>query len=166
MRRLALAGLLVATVAGPAHAQVQARIDVGGIDIGIHLGGPPALTVIPGAPVYYAPQAPENIFFYAHQYWAFAGAGWYVAPTWNGPWAVVEPVYVPAPILQIPVAYYHVPPGHWKEWRREAPPRWEEHYGREWHEEPHERGWREREEHWTRGEGRGCPPGLAKQGRC
>jgi len=41
-------------------------------------------------------------------------------------------------------------------------PAGEAHSGREWREETHERDWREREEHW----GRGCPPGLAKQGRC
>ncbi len=61
---------------------------------------------------------------------------------------------------------YPVPPPPWTGWRREAPPQWEPHYGREWHEEAHERNWREREERWGRGEGRGCPPGLAKQGRC
>ena len=47
------------------------------------------------------------------QYWAFEGGGWYVGPSWNGPWAVVGPAYVPAPILQVPVGYYRVPPAHW-----------------------------------------------------
>ena len=154
-----LAVILMATAAGPVQAQVR-------VDIGIQLPGPPALVVIPGTPVYYAPSTPANVFFYAHKYWAFVAGGWYIGPTWNGPWAVVEPVYVPAPILQIPFGYYRVPPSHWGEWRHDAPPRWEGHYGREWHEEAHERNWREREDRWARGEGRGCPPGLAKQGRC
>jgi hypothetical protein len=156
-----LAAIVITTVAG---AQAQVRVD-----IGIHLPAPPAFVVIPGMPVYYAPRTPENVFFYGHQYWAFQGGGWYLGQSWNGPWAVVEPARVPAPILQVPVRYYRVPPAGWKEWRRDAPPRWEEHYGREWREEAHERDWREREDRWARHEGKeskGCPPGLAKQGRC
>jgi len=156
-----LSVLLVMAITAPASAQVRV-----GVNIGIQLPGPPALVVVPGTPVYYAPRAPANVFFYAHQCWVFAGDGWYVGPTWNGPWQGVEPMYVPPPILQVPVGYYPAPPPPWAGWRREAPPHWESHYGREWREEVHERDWREREERWGRGEGRGCPPGLAKQGRC
>jgi hypothetical protein len=58
------------------------------------------------------------------------------------------------------------PPAEWREYRREAPPRWKEHYGREWREEAHERDWREGEERWARHDGKSCPPGLAKKGRC
>src|SRR2546423_2751397 len=117
MHRLALGALLIAAVAVPAHAQVR-----GGV--GINLPGPPACVVVPGTPVYYAPRAPANVFFYANQYWAFANGAWYVGPTWNGPWAVVAPAYVPAPILYVPIRYYPVPPPAWRAWRREAPPRW------------------------------------------
>ena len=160
MKRLVLASLLLLVMALP-PAQAQVRID-----IGIQLPGPPALVVIPEMPVYYAPRAPANIFFYADQYWAFANNGWYVGPTWNGPWAVVAPVYVPMPILQVPVRYYRAPPPHWRGWRADGPPRWESPYGRDWQEEASQRKWREREEGWERGKGKGCPPGLAKQGRC
>ena len=164
MKRIVLGALLVTAVAVPVAAQVRV-----GVNIGIQLPGPPALVVVPGTPVYYAPRAPANVFFYAHQYWVFANGGWYVGPTWNGPWGVVEPMYVPPPILQVPVRYYPAPPPPWAGWRREAPPRWGPHYGREWREEAHERNWREREARWEpreRREGKGCPPGLAKQGRC
>ena len=136
-------------IASPAEAQVH-------VDIGINLPGPPALVVVPGTPVYYAPRAPANVFFYAHQYWVFGDGGWYVGPTWSGPWAVVEARYVPAPILGVPVRYYPVPPPRWRAGRRDGPPQWEAQYGRDWREEPHERNWSEREEHWGRGEGRGC----------
>ena len=146
-------------IAGPVQAQVH-------VDIGINLPGPPALVVVPGAPVYYAPRAPANVFFYAHQYWVLGTGGWYFGPTWQGPWTVVAPAYVPPPILRVPVRYYPVPPPQWRGWRRDAPPQWETHYGRDWREDAHERNWREREEHWGRGERQGCPPGLAKQGRC
>ena len=161
MKRLVLGALLVVAVAAPAHAQVQV-----GINIGIPLPGPPTLVVVPETPVYYAPAAPANVVCSAHQYWVFTNGGLYVGPTWNSPCAVVEPVYVPAHVLQVPVRYYPVPPPQWAGWRREAPPPWESHYGHEWREEAHERDWREREERWDRHEGKGCPPGLAKQGRC
>jgi hypothetical protein len=141
MRRLILAAVIVLALAVPAHAQVH-------VDIGIRLPGPPVLAVVPGTPVYYAPHAPANVFFYGHQYWIFNGNGWYAGPTWNGPWVAVDPVYLPAPILRVPVRYYHVPPPVWRGWRRDAPPRWDGHWGREWHEAAHERSWREREEQW------------------
>jgi hypothetical protein len=144
MRRFLLAALLVVAGAGPAHAQVQ-------INLGIELPGPPILTVIPGVPVYYAPHAPANVFFYGHHYWLFHGNGWYVGPSWNGPWVVVQPLHVPAPILSVPVRYYRARPPHWKGWRYDGPPRWEPHWGREWREASWERDWREREEHWKHG---------------
>lgn len=163
MKRFILSALLVAaavaTTAVRAHAQV-------GVSIGIQLPGPPSLVIVPATPVYYAPRAQANVFMYANQYWVFADGGWFVGPTWNGPWAIVQSAYVPAPILQIPVGYYPAPPPHWKGWRRDAPPQWAQHYGREWREEAHERSWREREEQWGRHADKGCPPGLAKQGRC
>ena len=141
MRALVLAVLIVAAVAAPGQAQVQ-------INVGIELPGPPALAVIPGVPVYYAPRAPKNIFFYGHQYWLYHGDGWYTGPNWNGPWAVVEAIHVPRPILHVPVRYFHVRPPHWKGWHHDGPPRWDRHWGRDWHEADHQRGWREREEHW------------------
>src|SRR2546423_7079755 len=113
---LLIAALLVLAVVVPAPAQVR-------VDIGVNLPGPPSLVVVPGTPVYYAPQAPANVFLYGHQYWAFTNAGWHVGPNWNGPWAVVEPTYVPVPVLRVPVAYYPAPPGHWRGWpRAPAPP--------------------------------------------
>src|SRR3989475_11749634 len=119
-----LVALLVAAVAVPVHAQVR-------VEIGIHLPAPPALVVIPGTPVYSAPRAPANVFFYAHEYWIFADGGWYVGPTWNGPCAGVEPPYVPAPILQVPVRHYPVPPPHWSQRPRDGPPHRGAHYRRE-----------------------------------
>ena len=163
MTRFLIGFLLVTVMAVPVQAQVH-------IEIGFPLPGPPPFVAIPGMPVYYAPSAPANVFFYAHEYWGYADDGWRVGPSWNGPWRAVPPAYVPAPILQVPVRYYPAPPPPWRAWRADRPPQWEPHYGREWHEEPHEQHWREREEHWglveQHAEGHGCPPGLAKQGRC
>jgi len=154
-----LGALLAMLLVVPAQAQVQ-------VNIGIQLPGPPPLVVVPGMPVYYAAHAPTNVFFYSNHYWVFAQGGWYVGPTWNGPWVVVAPGRVPVPLLQVPVRYYPAPPPPWRRVRRDAPPPWEATYGRDWNEDAQERGWREREEHWDKHGRKGCPPGLAKQGRC
>jgi hypothetical protein len=122
--------LVVAATVTQAQAQVQVHVD-----IGIHLPAPPRLIVVPQVPtVQYvpAPAAPSNLFFYNGQYWAFAGGGWYVSGGYNGPWVVVGPQFVPRPVLLVPVQYYHVPPGHWKQWERSRPPRWQYDWGREW----------------------------------
>ncbi len=86
------------------------------VDIGINLPAPPQLVVIPEVrTVQYAPAAPANLFVYGGQYWAFADGGWYASPGYNGPWIVVAPQFVPRPVLLVPVNYYRVPPGHWKQ---------------------------------------------------
>ncbi len=131
----ALLALIVLAFAGPAHAQVH-------VDIGIHLPAPPPLVVVPTvASVPYAPSAPGNFFFYGGQYWVFSGGGWHVSRGFNGPWILVAPQYVPRPVLLVPVRYYHVPPGHWKQWQGSAPPHWEHEWGHSWAEK---RGWKER----------------------
>jgi hypothetical protein len=161
MRRLVLAALMVGAVAAPVHAQVQ-------VNVGITLPGPPALAVIPGAAVYYAPRAPANVFFYGHQYWLFHGNAWHFGPSWNGPWVVAEPIHVPVPILRVPVRYYHVRPVHWKHWHHDGPPRWEPHWGRDWREASNERDWREREEWWKhakRDDDRHHPHGKRGRGK-
>ena len=93
MKRLGLAIVLAFAVVGPAGAQVS-------IDIGIRLPSPPPLAVIPNTIVYYAPNAPANVFFYGHQYWVYQPTGWYVGPNWNGPWVIVQPAYVPRADLE------------------------------------------------------------------
>src|SRR5262245_28347252 len=85
---------------------------------------PPRLVLIPGAPVYYAPALPYNYFFHAGKYYVFHGSQWFYAPTYNGPWAVIAAQRVPPPVLQVPVAYYRVPPGHWQQ---HGPPPWAGH---------------------------------------
>src|SRR4030095_13737263 len=79
--------LLVVTFAPPALAQVRA-------EIGIQLPGPPPFVVIPGAPVYAAPRAPANVFFYAHHYWVF-DTRWYVGPTWTDHGRSLNPCMFP-----------------------------------------------------------------------
>jgi len=152
--RYVLSALLVLAFAAPAVAQVH-------VDIGFQLPAPPPLVVVPGvATVQYAPSVPGNVFFYGNQYWIYANGGWHVSRRHEGPWIAVAPQFVPRPVLLVPVRYYHVPPGHWKQWQREAPPRWENEWGHPWAEK---RGWKDRgnnDQGWRHQEARvSGPPG-------
>jgi hypothetical protein len=154
MRVLALTAVLALTVVSSAVAD--------GLKIGINIGvpapvvvtapppavvvapppqpvivtAPPQLVVVPGSPVYYAPDASINFFAYGGQYYSFHEGAWFVTTTYGGPWTMIAPSRVPQPVLAVPLAYYRTPPGHAKKMDRDGMP------------------------------GRGCPPGLAKQGRC
>jgi hypothetical protein len=97
---------------------------------------PPQLVVVPGSPVFYAPGASMNFFAYGGRYYSFHEGTWFVATSYGSPWVTIAPARVPQPVLAVPVAYYKIPPGHAKKMGRDGGP------------------------------GRGCPPGLAKQGRC
>ncbi|HXJ79368.1 MAG TPA: hypothetical protein VMS64_11890 [Candidatus Methylomirabilis sp.] len=128
VRRSILGGFVaLALVGSPGLGQAAVSVN-----IGINLSAPPSFVTVPGSPVAYAPAVPANYFFYGGQYYVFTNGAWYVAPRYNGPWVAVAPIYVPRPILSVPVKYYRVPPPHWKQWRREAAPRWDPSWGREW----------------------------------
>ena len=95
------------------------------VSVGINIGvppppppivfaAPPQLVVIPGSPVYYAPGASVNFFFYSGRYYTFHDGAWFSAKQHSGPWAFTKPALVPAPVLGVPVTYYKVPPGQAK----------------------------------------------------
>ncbi len=122
-----------------ALAQVSIGIGLPGVSIGINLPLYPELVLVPGYPVYYAPRLHSNFFFYDGMYWVYQGDNWYASTWYNGPWTLVGPEYVPLFVLRIPVRYYRDPPAYFRGWRADEPPRWGEHWGREW--EQHRRGW-------------------------
>jgi hypothetical protein len=132
MRHLLLALPLLLLQVPAAHAQVS-------VSIGIHLPVYPQLQRVPGYPVYYAPGAPGNYFFYDGLYWVFEDDNWYYSSWYNGPWYVMGPMYVPVYLLRVPVRYYRRPPIYFSYWRADAPPRWNEHWGRDW--ERRRSGW-------------------------
>ena len=129
--------LMLVTVgrAQPAFAQVS-------VSVGINLPVFPELVVVPGYPVYYAPRVDADYFFYDGFYWVFnvSDGQWYSSSWYNGPWVYVEPLYVPQPILVIPFRYYRVRPAYWRGWAYDAPPRWGQHWGRDW--ESRRTGWK------------------------
>jgi hypothetical protein len=128
----------------PAAAQVSIGIGLPSVSIGINLPTFPALVPVPGYPVYYAPKADTNLFFYDGLYWVYQGDNWYASSWYNGPWGLVAPEIVPVFVLRIPVRYYRHPPSYWGGWRTDAPPHWGEHWGHDW--EQRRNGW----DHWER----------------
>jgi hypothetical protein len=52
---------------------------------------------------------------------------------------MVDPYEVPVYLLRVPVRYYRHAPAYFRGWRADAPPRWQEHWGRGW--EDRRRGW-------------------------
>src|SRR5512141_623002 len=78
-----------------AAAQISIGIGLPNVSIGINLPLYPELVVVPGYPVYYAPGLDTNYFFYDGMYWVYLDDNWYASSWYNGPWALVEPEYVP-----------------------------------------------------------------------
>lgn len=151
MKRILVAcGMLLSSIP-PAMSQVSVGIafSLPGVSIGINLPVYPQLVLMPGYPVYYAPQLSYNLFFYDGFYWLFQGDNWYVSSWYNGPWGLVDRVYVPLYVLRIPVRYYQDPPRYFRSWALNEPPRWGEYWGPSW--ERQRRGWNE----WDR---RSSPP--------
>jgi len=110
-----------------------------GVSIGINYSTYPDFVAIPGYPVYYAPRVDSNFFFYDGLYWVFQGDNWYASSWYNGPWDYVGYYDVPAYVLRVPVRYYRQPPPYFRGWRADAPPRWGDHWGRDW--ERRRSGW-------------------------
>jgi hypothetical protein len=115
-----------------AAAQVSVGIGLPGVSIGINLPLYPQLVLVPGYPVYYAPQVNSNYFFYDGMYWVYAGDNWYASSWYNGPWELVTPEVMPLFVLRVPVRYYRRPPVYFRGWRADASPRWGEHWGDSW----------------------------------
>ncbi|WP_153111042.1 hypothetical protein [Propionivibrio limicola] len=137
MRYLLIVLWMVFLSASSAIAQVS-------VSIGINLPLYPELVRVPGYPVYYAPRVNSNFFFYDGMYWVYERDNWYASSWYNGPWAFVAPEVVPLFVLRIPVRYYRNPPAYFYGWRRDAPPRWDDHWGNDWAQ--HRGGW----DQWNR----------------
>jgi hypothetical protein len=148
-RPLLIAMLLLLGPASSAQAQVSFDIGFSNGNIGFNIGNYPQLALIPGSPVYYAPRLNSNFFFYDGLYWVYRDDRWFSSIWYNGPWEFVGPQYVPLFVLRVPVRYYRQPPQYFRGWRADAPPRWGQHWGRDWERE--RSGWN----NWNR---RSVPP--------
>jgi len=125
MRIAAVASLLLLTATVPATAQVSVSISIGSY---------PNLMVVPGYPVYYAPSVGANFFFYDGYYWVYQDDNWYSSSWYDGPWELIDPMFVPIYVLQVPVRYYRRPPQYFRGWQADRAPRWNDHWGRAWAE--------------------------------
>lgn len=119
---------------GTAAGQVSVSIGLPDVSIGINLPVYPQFVLVPGYPVYYAPQVNSNYFFYDGMYWVYQQDNWYASSWYNGPWGLVSENVVPLFILRIPVRYYRRPPAYFRGWSSDAPPRWGDHWGNAWEE--------------------------------
>ena len=142
MGKKAIATLVIAGAALyalAAEAQVSVNINVAPPPVIFH--APPRVVIVPNTPVYYVPDTTYNVFVHQGHYYSFHDGAWFLATSHGGPWVFVPVERVPRPVLAVPVRYYKVPPGHAR--RRDG------------------------DEGPGHGKGpRGCPPGLARQGRC
>ncbi|HSH54991.1 MAG TPA: hypothetical protein VK967_08195 [Methylotenera sp.] len=134
--------VLVMLLSPVTHTTAQA-------DVRFNISIFPELVVVSGYPVYYAPHLDANYFFYDGLYWIYYDDDWYSSYWYNGPWWLVYREDVPVYILRIPVRYYRHPPFYFYGWYRDAPPRWDDHWGHDWSQ--HRRGW----DRWDR---RSVPP--------
>jgi hypothetical protein len=127
--------------APPYQSSSHVSVGVGypGVNIGINYSTYPDLVPIPGYPVYYAPGVNSNYFFYDGLYWVFQSDNWYASSWYNGPWDRVGYYDVPVYVLRVPVRYYRQPPSFFRGWPADAPPRWGDHWGRDW--EQRRSGW-------------------------
>jgi hypothetical protein len=92
----------------------------------------PQFVPVPGYPVNYAPWVDLNFFVHDGLYWVYQKDTWYSSTRYDGPWAVVDPLYVPDYVLQVPVRYYRQPPAYFRSWQLDRAPRWDDHWGRDW----------------------------------
>jgi len=132
-----MAGLMGARAAKAAEWSVGVQLP--GLSIGINVPSYPRLVRVPGYPVYYAPGMSQNYFFYDGLYWVYQRDNWYASTWYDGPWGLTSPDEVPLFVLRIPVRYYRSPPTYFRGWRRDAAPRWGDHWGRDWHDR--RQGW-------------------------
>ncbi len=144
IRQVGFVVLLATVLAIPfaAGAEVNVNINVGPPPV--IFAEPPRVVVVPQTPVFYAPDTTYNVFLFDGRYYSFYNGAWFIAVSHRGPWTFVPVERVPRPVVAVPVRYYKTPPRHAK------------HHG----------GDRDDDRGRGEGHGKGCPPGLAKQGRC
>jgi hypothetical protein len=114
-----------------------------GGDVNVNIGVPPVivstpdLELVPGTYVYRAPHLEFNVFLFGDRYYSRHNDAWYVAPRAGARWTRVAVAAVPVEVRAVPVQYYKIKPKYAKKLKHDGDA------GR-----------------------RGCPPGLAQQGRC
>ncbi|MBZ0220393.1 MAG: hypothetical protein K8I01_08185 [Candidatus Methylomirabilis sp.] len=130
---LATAGIALLFAPSAALSEININIGINAPPPAIVVKAPPAVVVIPGTYIYFAPDI-DDVFFYGGYWWRPHRGGWYRAVEFGDPWVVIEIGSVPRVLLKLPPDYRRVPPGHeripygqlkkhWRQWEKEK--RWE-----------------------------------------
>ena len=154
---LAVAGLLLsAGLIIPARSNAGVNISINIPLPGLVISAPPALVMVPGTYVYFAPDLNVDVFFYQGYWYRPYGGYWYISADYRGPWGYLAIERMPSVLLNLSPSYRRVPPGYgrmpqgtvMRNWRT-----WESgHYGNRYERE---RGYDEDYGRDGRGHGRG-----------
>jgi hypothetical protein len=114
----------------PTSTHAAVNIDINIPLPGLVIAGPPAMMVVPGSYVYFAPDAETDLFFYRGYWYRPSRGGWYVSLEYNGPWGYAAVGSVPRVLINLPPHYRRVQPGYermpyatvernWRNWEKE-----------------------------------------------
>ncbi len=95
------------------------------------IAAPPALAVVAGTSVYFAPGVQAELFFYHGNWYRPYDGEWYVSAEFGGPWGHVAIGNVPPPLVDLPPDYrngaigcrpmpYSVVKRNWMRWEEEG----------------------------------------------
>ena len=130
-------------------------------DVNVNIGWPPPLIIekprvvmVPETQVYRAPNLEFNVFMFGGKYYSLHNDRWFMTVRAGAPWTPVVVERIPVEVRAVPVKYYKIKPDHAKKMK---------------HKDKDKDKYDDDEDDGSgRGKGhdKGCPPGLAKQGRC
>jgi hypothetical protein len=104
--------LLIMALFIPAQSNAGVNISINIPLPGLAVSAPPALVMVPGTYVYFAPDLDADVFFY-DGYWYRPYAGyWYISADYRGPWGSVAVERMPLVLLNLSPSYRSVPPGY------------------------------------------------------
>jgi hypothetical protein len=134
-----------------AFSEVRVNVNLGAPVV---VSEPPDVVYAPDAGVYFVPSVDFDLFFFDGYWWSHRGPRWYRAYEYNGPWAVMEPRFIPSRVLHVRRNYrkFYVREKHipFRDWDRGRARRAPEGQGQGGQGGGNERGHGE-----GRGEGRG-----------
>jgi hypothetical protein len=63
----------------------------------------PRLVFVPEAGIYYAPDVPDDVFYYESSWYWYTNGAWYISASYGGPWRAVA---------SVPSSFYRIPESH------------------------------------------------------
>lgn len=140
--------LLVLLLSLPAFAAISVKVSIPLPRLVIT--APPALVVIPGTYVYFAPDVGADLVFYQGYWYRPYEGHWFRSMEYNGHWEPIHVNMVPAPLVSLPPNWRAAPAGYERMPYRHVKQNWN--------------SW-ERDRHWDRAGRRSGGRGEAYGGR-